>query len=89
MTVFFSPIVAALGAHLFSKSVSFCVAVGAFAAYPFVSLRNCKFQLCALVGVLTDLFREKYFLFFTGAALLLVVYLLLYEVNVLCIFQLC
>ena len=36
---FSPPIVADFCAH----KISFCVAVGTFAAYPFVSLRNCKF----------------------------------------------
>ena len=40
---FFPPIVTEFCAHLFSKIVSFCVTVGAFAVYPFVSLRKCKF----------------------------------------------
>ena len=44
VTVFFLPIVADFCTHLFSKGVSFCVAiVSTFAAYPFVSLCNCKF----------------------------------------------
>ena len=30
-------------ARLFLKGVSSCVAVGAFAVYPFVSFHNCKF----------------------------------------------
>ena len=41
---FFPPIVADFCTHLFSKGVSFCVAVvSTFDAYPFVSLHNCKF----------------------------------------------
>ena len=43
MTAFLWPIVADFCAHLFSKGVSFCFAVGTFAAYPFVSLRNFSF----------------------------------------------
>ena len=50
---FSPPIVADFCPHLFLKSVSFCVSVDAYAAYPFVLLLNCKFQLRVLVGVLT------------------------------------
>ena len=38
------PIVADFCTHLFSKGVSFSVAVvSTFASYPFFSIRNCKF----------------------------------------------
>ena len=74
----------------FRKEFSFCVAVGAFAAYPFVSFVTVSSNFaCRLELTLADLFRKKYFLLFHWCCiLLLVVYLLLYELNVMCIFHL-
>ena len=48
------------------EGVSFCVAVGTSAAYPFVSLRNCKFYVSLRVGWrfnLVDLFQREVFPF--------------------------
>ena len=82
VTIFFlsPPVVADFCAHLFSEGVSFCVAVvSTFAVYPFVSLHNVSSYFACWLEFPADLFKRSISL------LLLVVYLLLYELNVLCI----
>ena len=68
------------------KGNSFCVAVvGAFAAILSFRFVTASSNFACWLEFLADLFQGEVFPYCCVAALLLVVYLLLYELNVLCI----